>query len=159
MLGKNRCLTRMLRSVLLLALLTLFVGCGSKGTVSGKVFYQGKPLPGGRVTFLQENGAFHSVINADGGYLVIGIAPGPATITVSSPGPPKPAASQPMERNMEQAKARKIEIPPEVAKHMGDPEAGKRRYMAIPKHYEDPDKSGLTYTVKSGSQEFDIQLK
>jgi hypothetical protein len=159
MLGTNRFLTWLLRSALLLALLTLFVGCGSKGTVSGKVLYQGNPLPGGTVTFLQEKGAFHSVIHEDGSYRVTGIAPGPATITVSSPDPPQPAGPQSMEKTVEQAKAHKAEIPPEIAKHMGDPEAGKRRYMAIPSNYKDPDKSGLTYTVKSGAQEHDIQLK
>jgi hypothetical protein len=166
MLGKQRFLAWLLRSVLLLAFLTLFAGCSSKGTVSGKVFYQGNPLPGGRVTFLQEHGAFHSVIHEDGSYQITGISPGLATITVSSPDPPKPTGSSPMEKAAENAKARKVEISPEMAKlleeakkHMGDPEAGKRRYMAIPHHYKDPDKSGLTYTVKSGVQQFDIQLK
>src|SRR5579875_97981 len=156
MLRKQPLWTWLLRSVLLPAFLTLFVGCSSKGTVSGKVFYQGNPLPGGRVTFLQEHGAFHSVIHEDGSYQITGISPGLATITVSSP----------MEKAAENAKARKVEISPEMAKlleeakkHMGDPEAGKRRYMAIPHHYKDPDKSGLTYTVKSGVQQFDIQLK
>jgi hypothetical protein len=166
MLGKNRFLTWLLRSVLPLTLLTLFVGCSSKGTVSGKVFYQGNPLPGGTVTFLQEKGAFHSVIHEDGSYQVTGIPPGPATITVSSPDPPKPADPSPMEKAAEKAQARKVEMTPEQAKmmeeakkHMGDPEAGKRRYMAIPPKYNDPDKSGLTYNVKRGAQEQDIQLK
>lgn len=166
MFGKNRFLTRLLRSVLLLVLLTVFIGCGSKGTVSGKIFYQGNPLPGGRVTFLQEKGAFHSVIHGDGSYQVTGIPPGPAIITVSSPDPPQPAAPSPMEKTVEKAKASKVEMTPEMAKmleaakgRMGDPEAGKRRYMAIPSRYKDPDKSGLTYTVTSGSQEFDIQLE
>jgi hypothetical protein len=166
MLRKQLLWTWLLRSVLLPAFLTLFVGCSSKGTVSGKVFYQGNPLPGGRVTFLQEHGAFHSVIHEDGSYRITGIPPGPATITVSSPDPPGPATPSPMEKAAEMAKARKVEMSPEMAKlveegmkHIGDPEAGKRKYMSIPPKYKDPEQSGLKYTVKSGVQEYDIQLK
>jgi hypothetical protein len=159
MFGKTRFSAWTLRAILILALAPLSAGCGSKGTVSGKVFYQGKPLPGGTVTFQQETGAFHSVIQDDGSYRVAGVLPGLATVTVSSPDPPRPAAPQSMEKMVEKAKVRKVEIPPEMAKHMGDPEAGKRRYMAIPSKYKDANKSGLTFTVKSGSQEFDIQLE
>jgi hypothetical protein len=148
-------------TLLVLALAPLSVGCGSKGTVSGKVFYEGKPLPGGMVTFLPADatGAFHSVINEDGSYKVAGIPPGPATITVSSPDPPQPARQLAKQPTMEKLKSPKGEMSPEIAKHMGDPEAGKRKYMTIPSNYKDPNKSGLTYAVKSGSQDFDIQLK
>jgi hypothetical protein len=159
MFGKTRFLAWP-RVVLGLALVPMFAGCGSKGTVSGKVLYQGKPLPGGTVTFLQEQGAFHSVIHEDGSYRVTGVSPGLATITVSSPDPPIPQPrTLSMEKMAEKATSRKIEIPPEVAKHMGDPEAGKRRYMAIPSKYKDEKKSGLSYTVKSGSQNYDIDLE
>lgn len=159
MFGKTRFVVRLPRTVLLLALALLGAGCGSKGTVSGKVFYQGKPLPGGgRVTFLQEKGAFNSVIGEDGSYRVTGLLPGSATITVSSPDPPQPAKESPMEK----AAAGKSKLTPEMVegmKHMGDPEAGKRKYVAIPSQYKDPEKSGLTCTVQGGSQNFDIQLK
>lgn len=160
MLGKSHFRSWPPRMVLAVLFVPLFVGCGSKGTVSGKVFYQGKPLPGGTVTFLEDTGAFHSVIHEDGSYRIAGVPPGNATITVSTPDPPKQASSSPMAKAMKNAKGWKGEIPPEeMAKHMGDPEAGKRRYMAIPSKYKDPKQSGLTYTVKSGSQNFDIQLK
>jgi hypothetical protein len=160
MFGKTLFWTWRRTTVLVLALAPLSAGCGSKGTVSGKVFYQGKPLPGGMVTFLQEKGAFYSVINEDGGYKVVGIPPGPATITVSSPDPPQPTRQPPGKPpTMENLKNSKGNVPPEIAQHMGDPEAGKRKYMSIPANYKDPNKSGLTYTVTSGSQNFDIQLK
>lgn len=163
MCGKKHFLKGALRTLLVFALVPLSAGCGSKGTVSGKVFFQGKPLPGGLVTFLQDKGAYHSVIQEDGSYQVSGIPPGPATITVSSPDPPPQAVQgrTAMEKTTKSAaKDYKGQIPlEEMAKHMGDPEAGKRKYMAIPPQYKDPDKSGLTYTVKSGAQAFDIQLQ
>src|SRR5439155_18825300 len=38
--------------VALLLILTLAAGCGNgEGKVSGKVLYNGKPVPGGRITF------------------------------------------------------------------------------------------------------------
>ncbi|HTU18415.1 MAG TPA: hypothetical protein VMG10_10180, partial [Gemmataceae bacterium] len=34
-----------------------------------------------------------------------------------------------------------------------------KRYVPIPSQYADPDKSGLTYTVKPGKQPYDIKLQ
>jgi hypothetical protein len=158
---KNRFLAWPSRVIFVLALAPLLVGCSSKGTLSGKVFYKGNPLPGGTVTFEQQFGAFNSAIKDDGSYQVTGLEPGPATITVSSPDPPAspPPGKSSMEASVEKAKSRKVEIPPEVAKHLGDPDAARRRYMSIPSKYKDPKQSGLTYTVKGGSQSYDIQLE
>jgi hypothetical protein len=41
---------------------------------------------------------------------------------------------------------------------LADPQRAKR-YVAIPAQYGDPSKSNLTYEVKSGKQEHDIDLK
>lgn len=41
---------------------------------------------------------------------------------------------------------------------LADPERAKR-YVPIPPQYGDPDKTKLSYEVKSGKQEHDIDLK
>ena len=147
------------RVVLILVFALLSVGC-SKGTVSGKVFYRGKPLSGGTVTFAPENGdARTAPIHEDGSYRIEKIAVGSAKIGVFYYG--GPPASLPQTRVsgvMARGGAIPQGAPPEVKDIL--PSAKKAdEVVTIPKHYEDPDKSGLTHSVKSGLQEFDIQLK
>ncbi len=62
---------------LLIGILVLTPGCKSRHSVdrakvTGKVLLQGKPLPGGRVTFLSVNGGFASsdVIDENGNYQI-----------------------------------------------------------------------------------------
>src|SRR6516165_7184488 len=75
-------------SVLLVSLLicSLAAGCGKpKGSVSGKVTYQGKPLTAGMVTFSPEKGAaVNSPIDGEGNYRVENVPVGTAKISVRS---------------------------------------------------------------------------
>jgi hypothetical protein len=65
-------------------------GCGSKGTVHGKVYYKDKALTGGSVAFVANNKTLGTaVIHEDGSYEMKDVPTGEATITVSS-GSPKP---------------------------------------------------------------------
>lgn len=104
-----------------LGLLALMAGCGqnprsvSHTEVSGKVLFQGKPLPKGRVNFITVKGAFASSgkIDENGHY--------------------------------------KLEAP------VGDVQICVMNEK-IPSQYANPQASGLTYTVKPGSQTHDIEL-
>ena len=115
-------------------LLVLAAGCGpGKGDVSGTVQYQGRPLPGGTITFFdQKHRVTASPIGSDGRYAVAGVTAGPVKITVSTPLP---------------MTFRNGEVP--------DP---KDKLPAIPARYSDPDQSGLSYEVQTGSHTHDIEL-
>ncbi len=113
--------------------------------VSGKVLSQGKPLPGGRVTFFHVNGEFASSgqIDESGNYQLE--APvGDVQISVmigmlqSSSGPKWPYA--PKKAGAEKSQSLK------------------GRWIRIPSHFEDPLTSGLKFTVKPGPQTHDIVL-
>jgi len=117
-------------------------GCSKKtGTVSGKVLYQSKPLPGGHVNFLSEgpnSTVKTSEIQSDGSYSVSGIPVGPAKITVQGVSA----------RNIPQFKGQG-----EAAQQ------SKPKEVFVPPQYSNADKSGLKYDVKLGAQSYDIELK
>jgi hypothetical protein len=131
------------------------VGCGGgvgKGTVSGKVTYKGAPLKGGRVAFSTSNNqAVMADIGEDGSYTTPEMTTGPAKISVQTSYMKQmvrvPANRPPKDQKM-----------PEGYQMGGDPEAAKH-YVAIPAQYEKADTSGLTYDVKRGSQNHDINLQ
>jgi hypothetical protein len=159
-----------------LGLLILTAGCGGNphavdtAEVSGKVLFQGKGVTGGRVSFVSVKGGFPSsaIINEDGTYQIK--APvGEVRIGVDNSmlkpqgvggggkgpgkgggkgggqggGPPKGIA-HPKGPNAPEAKEQPVTI--------------KGKWVAIPSQYADPGTSGLTYTVKPGSQTHDIDL-
>jgi hypothetical protein len=166
------------RLVLVLLLSACFTGCGGPGTgnVSGQVLFQGKPLPGGIVMFRPVNTSFNPVtapIDQDGKYEVrvpageckisvdnhglqhaptgpVGVSGAPENVGGRRGGPPKGAVGPP-----------KGGIG-EVAKEKGAPEISIENpvgtYVPIPKDYYDPETSGLTLTVKTGSQTHNIEL-
>jgi len=107
-------------------------GCGSPvGRVSGKVKLDGQPLKSGIVTFLGQDGYRAScAIAPDTTYTFDNVPVGPINIAVCPRIPPG---------------LRRYEEP--------DPEG-----VEIPVTYGNPEKSGLRYTVKQGSQNFDIIL-
>ena len=129
---------RMLGGSLLLAAIVAG-GCKPRtGNVSGTVKFDGKPLPGGTITFFDEkNGAFSSAIEADGSYSVAGVRAGRAKIAVAVPLPiPFESSSMP---------GIKITLPTiNVPK--------------IPDRYLGAETSGLICDVHSGNQSFDIEL-
>ena len=147
--GLNRCV------VLAFMALVGMSGCGAPtGAVSGKVMFKGAPLKGGNVTFIPVGDDKHpvsSIISEDGGYSIDKLPVGNVKITVETSSlkpPPRAVAaySPPAGQNPSGYQ------PP-------DPGAGAKHYVPIPDDYSDKDKSGLTYTVKSGSQPYDILLK
>lgn len=130
--------------------LVLMAGCGNpKGSVSGKVLYQDKPLTGGYVTFIQEKGpSLSAKIQSDGQYRIDKVPLGEVKITVQ----PESATGAAQGYSEKQ---------PRLPKSPGDMEKMLRPQTQIrfPQQYSDPEKTGLTYTVTKGSQEHDIVLK
>jgi hypothetical protein len=134
-------------------LLLPLAGCG-KGTgfVTGKVTYRDKPVPSGAVTFHGANGRTDSgSLDAEGNYTIPQAPVGPVKVTVVTGLPPGPA---PVIRRPGGEK------PPQ---HPGEKAGGTgpapRKHVVLPKKYEDPQQSGLTFTVTSGAQTINIPLQ
>ena len=136
---------RPFRPLLAVALLTLVsLGCGGTGNVSGKVTYQGKVLVFGTVQFEGSDGRIRQAnIERDGHYTVREVAPGEAKVAVSSRNP-KSSDFIPMQREG----AEKRPPPPDIP-----------GWFRIPEKYETTFNSGLTYTIKPGSNQIDIKLE
>jgi hypothetical protein len=138
---------------LAVCLALLVAGCSSRGTVSGTVTYQGKPLPSGTVTFIPERGPAVTAVIDEGKYTAEKVAAGPAKVAVASVSVEVPPG---FVKHMQPPKD--APIPPEARKAL---EAGAqiKKGVKLPENYADPDKSGLTYTVTGGPQTYDIDLK
>lgn len=133
-----------------------FSKLGQEAEVSGKVMYNGKPLPGGHVTFMNSKGyTFGSVIDPEGNYKLKATV-GEVRITVDNsmlmkkdePGTPDlrhpPGVTPPpgVQQDADKSSAPKIT----------------GTYVHLPEKYRSPDASGLTYTVTKGPQTHDIEL-
>jgi hypothetical protein len=136
-----------------LALFAL-AGCGTDtGTVSGIVRYKDKPLPSGVVIFTTKDtkGSGNSPIDENGRYTVSNLPPGKVTITVITQKTILPPAAS-KEGDKKVAPKEGLKKPDEFGK-------GERKFVPIPFKYSMMDKSGLTYEVKPGPQEHNIDLK
>ena len=118
------------------------VGCQGKGDVSGKVTYNDKPLVTGTVLFEGSDGGIRQgEIGADGSYSVRGVATGAARVAVNSPNP------------------RSITILSKNPDKKPEPYPDAPGWFPIPQKYNVPSTSGLTYPVKGGRNEINIELK
>jgi hypothetical protein len=125
-----------------LALLTF--GCAGRGDVSGKVTYHGKPLVWGTVQMEgSDNLLRQGVINSDGTYVVRNLAAGEARVAVSSINP-KSGDFQPIIKGTQKPPPPRPEV---------------KGWFPIPQEYQDISKPKLTFTVKSGQNTWDIELK
>jgi hypothetical protein len=136
-----------------LAVLAGVAGCGgeSPGTITGKVTADTGVVKGGRVIYSSAKGkSVMTSIKEDGSYTIEGVPPGEAKIAV-----------QTKFLGVIASLAGIKSIPansPQLAGQMSPDEAA-RRFVAILPQYEDPETSGLTYTVQSGSQEHNIPVQ
>jgi hypothetical protein len=138
-----------------LALLACFAaGCGGTGVVSGKVTYNNEPVGGGTVLLIstEGRGTGRSIIGPDGAYSVKDAPVGTVTITVETISVKPPRIVPDMPKPPEGA------IPKDAPSIYGS-KPSNAKYVEIPERYSDPETSGLTFTVKSGSQPHDIDLK
>lgn len=147
--------------VLLFPLFPLAAGCGSssQGTVSGKVSYKGKPLPGGEVRFFPEaeGGSFYSAIASDGSYSITKLPRGPAKITVTF------SRENPLTKMNPRIKAKaekgiQQQMEATKAHSKGESAPASTENVTLPEKYGDPAKSGLKVDVTGGKQTFDMNL-
>lgn len=120
--------------------------------MKGKVSFMGQNLTAGTIAFVGSGRTGSGVIKSDGTYSVADAPVGDVTITVETPplppggvlsAPPPPAGvSMPKEF-----------LPP------GHEENTAVRVVPAPEKYKKVETSTLKYTVKSGSQDYDIDLK
>jgi hypothetical protein len=131
-----------LRLCVLGAACLALVGCsGGTGELAGTVTYKDKPIHQGTVTVSASDGTTQAgQIQEDGNYTVTGIPTGAVKIGVSSPDP----------RTLKVGQRKKDEPPPK---------ADISKWTAIPDKYSDFNNSGLTTTVKSGKNPYNIDLK
>ncbi len=126
----------------MILLILALSGCGkAAGTVSGRVAHKGKPLVSGTVTLVSDSGvAVTGRINPDGTYKIEEAPIGVVRIAVKSSNAPG--------------------LPPVLVPWAPeDPEnPGEEESSAIPAHYADAGKSGLTMDVAGGQQTHDINL-
>jgi len=116
--------------------------------VSGTVKFKGKPLPGGRVSFVADKGGYSgsATIGEDGTYKVTDAPVGPVHITVDNS----------MLQAQHAPRAEPPKRPDAGAAETRDTAKGK--YVAIPNKYAQPNKTDLTYTVSPGPQTHDVEL-
>lgn len=165
-----------LRRSFFLGMFTLLIsatlGCGGKGTVKGTVTIDGSPLPAGRIAFIPSKGVAASGEIKDGQYTVTGVPSGDAKVTVETTTikeriaslnlPPKtslsgmrppPGAQMPDNVKKDLEEEQKIN-----EKNLQELKALQAVYRPIPDKYSKPETSGLTFTVKSGSNTFAVPL-
>lgn len=123
---------------------SILVGCGAsgpaKGSVSGKVTYKGQPVPKGTVTFVAVDAKGRNAtgaINPDGSFTLQTENPGDGAIL----GDYKVTISARDDVVLDYTPTKPV--PPK---------------MLAPAKYESPESSGLTATVKSGSNTFNWEL-
>ena len=129
-------------------------GCGrSSGTVTGTVTYKGKALKGGSVVFIPPAGGQAATVSAqigeDGTFTAEKVPVGDVKVTVdTSYLKPPPRTNTPMQY---QAPAGH-ENPNKPSANTG------ANYVPIPEKYAEPAQTPLKYSVKGGSQKYDIPL-
>ncbi len=134
------------RNVFLLScvFLLLLGGCGARnGDLMGTITHEGKPVRMGSVLIMGSDGVPRSTTIRDDGTYSIGKVPvGVVQIAISSPDPESVFRSSP-KRGGGNPK----------------PKPDSTKWFAIPDKYGDFDRSELTFTVSSGSNRFNIDLR
>jgi hypothetical protein len=152
-----RILVKASRCSLVLSLAFLICGCGSSnlpkgdtGTVSGKVTFQGQPVPAGcQVIFVGAKGGMlgTGTVDGSGGYVLSmrgenNILVGSYRVAIS---PPKPHPDLSDEEIAKLAMEKKLPPTPEVKE--------------VPQAYRSPETTPITLEVKKGDNLHNIDMK
>ena len=136
---------------LLLIIIGLFFLSRPTGNVTGKVTFRGKPVYTGSVIIVGKDGvAAAGPIETDGTYVVQKAPVGEVTVGVISKNPVYLHKISVMRSSRTPVPASALATPPNL---------DQRKWFPIPKEYEEPVRSGLTYSVKKGDNQYDIELK
>src|SRR5262245_58048810 len=133
------------------ALALAAAGCGAgQGEISGRVLYDGAPLPGGRLTFRPADPAHNSVsveIDEQGNYRAV-LPAGEVQVSVDNrelePPPPSGGPVLPPGLSPEVKKALSAGQPAPAA---GGGKKASARYVPIPERYYQMETSKLQFTV------------
>jgi hypothetical protein len=140
-------------------LLLAAAGCGTSGTVTGKISYKGQTLGGGVVVFtVPGKGSVRSEIAEDGSYAIYKCPIGMATISVETESAQAAGIRDPRAPRGAGMKPPSGAIPEGADASLYQGGQTKGKYVPIPKKYNDPEQSGLACAVHGGSQKYDIDL-
>lgn len=141
---------RQIGFALLCPFMIAVIGCGAgKGTLSGRVSHDGKPLTSGTVQVFHPDGSdYTSPIQLDGTYSIADIPDGTLVVCVSSPNPVAHYQQLFGFARIEQHKASLKPPSPEIVKS----------WIAIPWSYSAPESSGLTADISKSLNTHDINL-
>jgi len=131
----------------LLAVLALgLCGCGGAGRVSGTVTRDGQPVRSGVITFVSKDGKGTALasIKKDGTYTAASVPVGDASVILVN-AMEEPDFTAPVSAS-------------EAAKPSGKRAAPPKAPMVIPEKFGKPETSGLTLTVRSGDNPYDIDV-
>lgn len=130
-------------SWLVAAVFLCISGCGSgTGRLHGIIKYQGKLVRQGSVQVVGSDGVPRpTTIQDDGSYAIENIPAGPIQIAVNSPNP------------------KTIRVAPPKVGRYNPPIPDSTNWFAIPESYASFSQSGLTFTLKPGSNRHDINLE
>ena len=148
MLGRLTFCIRGLLACCLVSCLGVLAGCNKsgsqsdQGTVEGKVKIGDASANSGNVIFTVNGTSISGPISADGSYRAIGVPPGNAQVTVT------PVAAPAVSGAVGKAT---LEMKDGPGGQAGPP-------VPIPAKYGKAETSGLTFTVKSGTQTYDVTL-
>lgn len=186
---RHRRFARSCGAIALASLLVTFAsGCGGgKGTVSGEVTVDGKPMPMGIIVFTPDSGLAVAAEIVDGKYSAVGVPSGNVSVSLdlnslkqqAEKAAPKSGAAgmaAKFGKSDDPAKQKSMApggggpAMPDVAKEYyanqkdANVEAGRRIKEAlallpqIPEKYTDPKKSGWTLKVSRGENTFDAKV-
>jgi hypothetical protein len=129
--------------------LFILSGCGQKVTeVTGTVKMTGQPVTLGEISFIGEDGRLDTSQIQNGAYALHRAPVGKVKITVKSI-QPVPYVNR--RGGMKNA--------PDSGEALRTPESeSNAKNVEVPKKYNDADTTDLTYEVKSGKQEYNIDL-
>jgi hypothetical protein len=138
---------RNVRVASLLAVLALgFCGCGGAGRVSGTVTKDGQPVRSGVITFVSRDGKGTALasIKKDGTYTAANVPVGETSVILVNA--------------MEEPDFTGPVTVSDAAKPSGKRAPPPKAPIAIPDKYGKPETSGLTLTVRSGDNPYDIDV-